>query len=203
MNVVSEVTEAGSRGLLLAVIGPSGSGKDTLIRLAREAFSGDAKVLFVRRTVTREADRGAEDHDTLTPADFGEVERNGEFAVTWDAHGLRYGLPSGALSFVNAGGIAVANCSRRAMATVMAVFPQVRLIRLHADAEILARRLANRGREPLEEIRARVSRTVEETEALEKVVLIDNSGPLEDAAEAFIDVIAAARRDIDRLCGSS
>ena len=57
-------------GAFVAVVGPSGAGKDTLIAHARAALADEPQVEFVRRVITRLADGETEDHDTLTDAAF-------------------------------------------------------------------------------------------------------------------------------------
>ncbi|MBN9068791.1 MAG: phosphonate metabolism protein/1,5-bisphosphokinase (PRPP-forming) PhnN, partial [Rhizobiales bacterium] len=68
-------------GTLLAVVGASGVGKDSLIAHARREFSGNGSVLFVRRIVTRPPLAAAEDHDHLTHDEFAKALAAGRFAV--------------------------------------------------------------------------------------------------------------------------
>src|ERR1700758_459495 len=79
--------------MLLLVVGPSGAGKDTLLDAARRALADDPKFRFVRRVVTRAAKAGDEPHETVTEAEFAARE----FALQWQAHGLRYGIPADAI----------------------------------------------------------------------------------------------------------
>ena len=55
-------------GLLVLVVGPSGSGKDTLMAGAAQALAGDARFRFVRRVVTRPATE--EDHEVIDAEGF-------------------------------------------------------------------------------------------------------------------------------------
>jgi ribose 1,5-bisphosphokinase len=57
-------------GAFVAVVGPSGAGKDTLIAHARSALAGEPQIDFVRRVITRPSDGQTEDHDTLADAEF-------------------------------------------------------------------------------------------------------------------------------------
>ncbi len=176
-------------GTFVAVVGPSGAGKDSLIRHAQKSFAGDDRLMFVRRTVTRQADPGAEDHDSMSAADFDAAEADGAFAVTWRAHGLAYGIPVAALDHVRQGGIAVANCSRSALAAIRDKFGGLAVIHVTAPPEILARRIAARGREPAGEIEARIRREASGLEQIGNVVTIDNGGELELAAVRFNDCL--------------
>ena len=66
-----------------------------------------------------------EDHDTTTDAEFARREAHGDFALTWRAHGLAYGVPLAALSAVESGVIAVCNLSRGALSDARRRFPRV------------------------------------------------------------------------------
>ncbi len=70
-------------GAFVAVVGPSGAGKDTLIAHAKAALADEPPVEFVRRVITRPSDGATEDHDTLTEAEFLEALANGAFALAW------------------------------------------------------------------------------------------------------------------------
>ena len=75
-------------GHLVLVVGPSGAGKDTLLNLARTHFASREDVVFQRRVITRPADT-TEDHEPVTEAEFA----GRDFALSWRAHGLCYGIP--------------------------------------------------------------------------------------------------------------
>ncbi|MGE3917845.1 MAG: hypothetical protein AB7F78_19290 [Hyphomicrobiaceae bacterium] len=91
-------------GCLVVVVGPSGAGKDTLIRGAQVRLADDPRVRFVRRAITRPVD-GSEDHESVSEADFEARYCAGEFALSWMAHGLSYGVPVEALRQVHDGRI--------------------------------------------------------------------------------------------------
>ena len=55
-----EACSVGGKGLLVVVVGPSGAGKDTLMRAAAEHFEGRPDVHFVQRAITRPAEAGGE-----------------------------------------------------------------------------------------------------------------------------------------------
>ena len=96
-------------GAFVAVVGPSGSGKDTLIGHARRRLTDETAAVFVRRVVTRPSDPAFEDHDTLTAAAFDAALGAGEFSLAWEAHGLKYGLPASVDRMLEEGRVAIAN----------------------------------------------------------------------------------------------
>src|SRR5437879_2528525 len=113
-------------GLLILVVGPSGAGKDTLIARARAALSPEPDFVFARRVVTRPS--GAwEEHDRLTPQAFAEALARGRFALTWNAHGLHYGLPREIDEPISRGCRVVCNVSRQIVGAAGQYYRQVRV----------------------------------------------------------------------------
>lgn len=142
-------------GRLVAIVGPSGSGKDTLMAgLAAQ----DARVVLARRAITRPRDAGGEDHDALDPAAFAARAAQGDFLVHWHAHGLDYGIPRDVLVDVARGKVVLFNGSRAALAAARAAFPRLEVVMITAPPAVLAARLAARGREGAADIAQRLAR---------------------------------------------
>ena len=120
-------------GAFVAVVGPSGAGKDTLIAHARAALADEPQVEFVRRVITRPSDGETEDHDTLADAEFLEAQAEGAFALAWEAHGLRYGLPASVDRAIENGHVAVANVSRGALPALRQRYANVAVVEITAD----------------------------------------------------------------------
>jgi ribose 1,5-bisphosphokinase len=132
-------------GRFVLVVGPSGGGKDTLIALAKKACRGDPSIVFPRRIVTREAS-AAEDHDSLDDDAFDRAASAGGFAISWQAHGLKYAITGSAADDIRAGHIVMCNVSRAVVAKVRAHYVNVDVVLVTAPTEILAARLASRAR---------------------------------------------------------
>ena len=166
--------------VLILVVGPSGAGKDTVLGMARQALAGDPRFRFVRRVITRPADAGAEDHESVSEADF--LQRT--FALQWQAHGLHYGIPLDVIDDIARGVGVVANVSRGVIAQAASRFP-TRVIEVTAPPDILARRLAERGRETAADVAKRLARDV----AIPHHVPFDtvmNNGTPAAAADRFV-----------------
>ena len=178
-----------SAGVLIPVVGPSGAGKDALIALARRAYAGNRWVVFAQRVVTRDADPEAEAHSTASEREFATLEAAGAFAVSWRAHGHAYGIPAAIDEDLGSGRVVVVNVSRDVVAPLRRRYQRVHVVHVTAGPEVLAARLRLRGRESEAEIMRRVSRP-NGLRPDPPVTVIDNSGALADAADAFLAVLS-------------
>ena len=171
--------------MLLLVVGPSGAGKDSLLNAAREAFRDDPRIAFARRVITRPADPYGENHEPVSETEFAARD----FALSWSAHGLRYGIPRVAL---DAAPVVVVNVSRGVIADAAHRY-DVRVIEVTAPGEILATRLAARGRESSVDVARRLSRNASIPDGV-AVETVWNDGTL---AEGIARFVAALRRVAD------
>jgi phosphonate metabolism protein PhnN/1,5-bisphosphokinase (PRPP-forming) len=178
---------------LILVVGPSGAGKDTLIDGAREALSDDPGLCFARRVVTRPAQPGAEDHDSLTPEEFAAAARDGAFLLSWRAHGLDYGIPASLQELRRDGIAVVANVSRAVVEDARRRLGPVRVVVVTAPPEVLAKRLAGRGRESADDILARLRRAQDAFPTGPDVAIIVNDASAEEGIRAFLAVIRSFR----------
>ncbi|WP_287305400.1 phosphonate metabolism protein/1,5-bisphosphokinase (PRPP-forming) PhnN [Mesorhizobium sp.] len=179
-------------GVFVAVVGPSGAGKDTVIGYARSLFADETRLEFVRRVITRPSDTTSEDHDTLADAAFVEAEADGAFAIAWEAHGLRYGIPAEVDRSVANGRVAIANVSRAIIPALRDRYANLAVVEITASPQILAERLAMRGRESRGEVLARLARSANVALSGPGVTSIDNSGPREAAGQRFVEVLRKA-----------
>src|SRR4051812_42383259 len=108
MDAASVDRDAAMGGRMIAVVGPSGAGKDTLMAHAARFFEDRDDIIFVRRIITRDPAAGGEEHDGVSEAEFEALESAGRFAVSWQAHGLRYGIPAETRDAVDKGRIVIA-----------------------------------------------------------------------------------------------
>lgn len=176
-------------GRLIAVVGPSGVGKDSLISglaAARPALR------VVRRTITRAADPRSEAHVPATEAEFLALRAAGAFCLSWQAHGLWYGIPHEIRGAVAAGQDAVANLSRAALPEAAQVFGRLVVLQVTAGAATLARRLAARGREDAADIRARLARADLPLPEGLTAARITNDGPIGAAVAQALEALDAA-----------
>jgi ribose 1,5-bisphosphokinase len=180
-------------GRLVLVVGPSGAGKDTLLGLAKAACADDANIVFPRRAITREA-TVSEDNEQLSPGAFREAVEHGAFAVNWEAHGHCYGLRSALDDDIRAGRTVVANVSRTVIGALRRAYLDVMVIAITAPPEILARRLASRGRGSDGKIEQRLGRTVDDASTKPDVTIV-NMSSAEYHARQLVRIVKGDRWD--------
>ncbi|WBU61640.1 phosphonate metabolism protein/1,5-bisphosphokinase (PRPP-forming) PhnN [Paracoccus albus] len=165
----------------IAVVGPSGAGKDTLMRAACDSLPGISQV---RRVITRASADQSEEFEPVSEAEFARREERDAFVLKWQAHGLRYGIPRETGS-----GLRLVNLSRRILRQAAMVLPELSIVHVTASPDVLSARLSERGRETAHEIPARINREAEFDPAGLTVINIDNSGDLSASKSAFTSAV--------------
>jgi phosphonate metabolism protein PhnN/1,5-bisphosphokinase (PRPP-forming) len=177
--------------LLVLVVGPSGAGKDTLLDAARVQLAGDDRFVFVQRHITRAAGAGGERHQEVSWDEFYANVAAGRYALSWQAHGLGYGIPMESLQARTQGRRVIANVSRAIVSEARRLLAPVRVVVVTARPETLALRLAMRGRETAVDAAARAARAESAQIDGPDVVVIDNDGALPDAVAQFMAALRA------------
>ena len=177
-------------GRLIYLIGPSGSGKDSLLDAARAPLA-DRGCRLVRRVITRSAEAVGEAAQGVSSQQFAELEAQGAFALSWHANGLSYGIPQEIDDWLAAGQDVLVNGSRGHLQNTRLRYPNVLVLLLTVDQAVLRQRLLARGRESLVEIDQRLARNARFTERLladndPALHLLDNSGPLACTVERLL-----------------
>ena len=161
---------------LIAVVGPSGVGKDSIME---GLITLNPSWHRLRRVITRAPELGGEDYEPVSEAEFDRRKQAGEFFLSWGAHGLCYGLPKSEMDHPQV----IANFSRSALAEADARVP-LTVLNITASAEVLAKRLAGRGRETAQEIERRLAQASRGIPAGLNVIDIRNDGTLDQAIQA-------------------
>jgi ribose 1,5-bisphosphokinase len=174
-------------GRLVLVVGPSGAGKDTLLRLAQAACIDDHDIVFPRRIVTRESTE-AEDNIAVSPDEFRRAGDHGDYAVHWEAHGHSYALPLEINDDIRAGRAVVVNVSRTVIAALRQAYANVVVVAITAPPDVLAQRLAARARHSDGNVADRLARSVDDAAAQADVTIL-NAGSAEYHARQLVRVI--------------
>ncbi|QDY71435.1 phosphonate metabolism protein/1,5-bisphosphokinase (PRPP-forming) PhnN [Qingshengfaniella alkalisoli] len=168
-------------GRIIAVVGPSGVGKDSVIR---RLCAVGSNLQCVRRVITRPSDAESEDFEGVSDEEFSARLAAGDFALHWRAHGLNYGVPATELAVISQGVDILVNLSRAVLHDAAESFSDMEVISLTASPATLAARLKGRGRETAEDIGRRLSRSNDDWKrTLPDHVLIHeiaNDGSLDD-----------------------
>lgn len=188
-TVATATAQAGAigPGRLVLVVGPSGAGKDTLLRLAQAACVDDHEIVFPRRVVTR-ASSADEENIAVSPDEFARAREHGDFAVHWDAHGHSYALPLEINDDIRAGRAVVVNVSRTVIAALRQNYANVVVVAITAPPDVLAQRLAARARHSDGNIADRLARSVENAVAHADVTIL-NAGSAEYHGRQLVRVI--------------
>lgn len=174
-------------GRLVLVVGPSGAGKDTLLRLAQAVCIDDHNVVFPRRIVTRESSAD-EDNIAMSQDDFRRAREHGDFAVHWEAHGHSYALPLDINDDIRAGRAVVANVSRTVIGALRQAYANVVVVAITAPPDVLAQRLAARARHSDGNLADRLTRSVDDAPANADVTIL-NAGSADYHSRHLVRVI--------------
>lgn len=185
--MAQDETGAIGPGRLVLVVGPSGAGKDTLLRLAQAACVEDHDIVFPRRFVTRESS-AAEDNIAMSFDEFRRAREHGDFAVHWEAHGHSYALPLEINDDIRAGRAVVVNVSRTVIAALRQAYANVVVVAITAPPDVLAQRLAARARHSDGNIADRLARSVDDPSAQADVTIL-NAGSADYHGRQLVRVI--------------
>ncbi|WP_439140152.1 phosphonate metabolism protein/1,5-bisphosphokinase (PRPP-forming) PhnN [Roseicyclus sp.] len=180
-----------TKGRFIAVVGPSGVGKDSVMA---GLCAARPDLVRVRRVITRDVDAGGEDYEAISPALFAARAAGGDFALHWQAHGLSYAIPHAVHDTLDRGQDALANLSRGMLGRAAQVFGALTVLHVTATPEVLAQRLAARGREGRAEIARRMARPAPDFPQGLPLVEIDNSGALAHAVGAALAALYPEKR---------
>ena len=180
-------------GRLVLVVGPSGAGKDTLLGLAKAACADDRNIVFPRRLITRAAS-ASEDNEEISADAFQRALADGDYALHWEAHGHRYALSQVIDDEIRAGRTVIANVSRTVISAARRYYTNVVVVSITAPPDVLAARLAMRGRASDGQLAQRLARTVDETNATPDFTIV-NSGTAEYHARQLVRIIKGERWD--------
>lgn len=185
---------------LFYLIGPSGSGKDSLLDVVRSQLVGQFPLLIAHRYITRTASSQGENHIALSESEFAQRQQAGLFAMHWQANNYAYGLGCEVNTWLEKGFSVLVNGSRAQLALAQKTFGErLQVIVVDVSAQILTQRLLARGRENKAQISARLLRN----ETLQKQLpgsfwRLDNNGLLQESADKLNAYLLAQMSTTDR-----
>jgi ribose 1,5-bisphosphokinase len=177
-------------GVLCYIIGPSGSGKDSLMRYARDRINGAAGVIFAHRYITRPAEPQGENHVVLSEGEFQARAAAGLFAMHWRSHGLRYGIGCELGQWLGAGFKVVVNGSRSYLPEARQRYPRLFAVLIDADPAVIASRLRARGRETGDEVALRLDRNAKFPDLGGGITVIRNDNEVSEGGERLVQLLS-------------
>ncbi|MEN5015078.1 ribose 1,5-bisphosphokinase [Erwinia sp. Eh17-17] len=174
-------------GRLIWLMGPSGSGKDSLLLALREC--APERMIVAHRYITRSASAGGENHVALSEQEFRRRREHGLFALDWQAHQFCYALGIEIDQWLAAGLDVVVNGSRLHLDAAQQRYgDRLLAVCLQVSPEILASRLRQRGREDEAAIGQRLKRAAQPGPA--GCITLSNNGPLSETLRDFSALLA-------------
>lgn len=176
-------------GRLFYVVGPSGVGKDSLLRWVRDHLDQQPGVRFATRAITR-ATHPSEEHEPISVDDFWQEASQGGFSMIWQANGACYAVRRGVEADLLAGYDVVVNGSREYVPRVAQAFPDAQVVWITAAPGIIEQRLVARQRETGAALLQRVRRsTAFSAPVAHNTIHLDNSGPIELAGTRLLALL--------------
>lgn len=179
-------------GRLIYLMGPSGAGKDTLIDAAKPSLR-ELGCEVARRVITRSAESVGEDAHEVSVEEFERQAARGDFALSWRANGLGYGIPAQIDQWLAQGRHVLVNGSRGYLSQAWQRYPDLIAIVLTVNTEVLRQRLLRRAREDLSEIENRLRRNEQFADSAwleeQQVVRLDNSAQLQDTLQYLLEIL--------------
>ncbi|MCL2655890.1 MAG: phosphonate metabolism protein/1,5-bisphosphokinase (PRPP-forming) PhnN [Betaproteobacteria bacterium] len=182
------------RAPLIYLVGASGSGKDSLMRYARQHLAGEPGICFAHRYITRPAEAGGENHVALSADEFTSRRNSGLFALHWESHGLSYGIGIEINQWLGKGVSVVINGSRGYLPEARRRYPEILPVWIEVSPEVLHQRLLARGRESPAEVERRLARHRAMPTVLRAGETIRNDGELEKAGKSLVALISQRSR---------
>jgi len=172
---------------LYFLVGPSGAGKDTLLRELKKYSYAETQPLVAHRYITRAPLDGDENHIELSAFDFNRRQESGLFLFNWESHGHQYAIGREVKKWVKSGHNVIINGSREYLATAREILPAVVPIWIRVSEQVLRERLISRGRETADQIEQRIQRN-RQLESLRprNCILIYNDQTIEDCVGQII-----------------
>ena len=186
-----------SKGLIIVISGPAGSGKGTVIKILREMIPSLRVSVSATTREPRPGEVEGVHYYYVTKEKFEEMIATGEILEHTYYCDNYYGTPKSELERISSeGGDVILEIDVNGAMQVKKLFPDsIAVMLTPPDAKTLEARLRGRGTETEEVIRRRLARAKEELELLSEYdyVALNNDGKAEECAELLRGMIEAER----------
>jgi len=179
-------------GLLILVVGNSGSGKDSIMKGVKERFPSELKSLYLTQRFITRPSSDTEGNIAVTPEDFKKMSLQGEFALEWHIYGLDYGVPIEIDDWMKKGHPVLVNVSRSIVKKARDIYQNILVIFIEVPFQITLKRVKERARESGRRLEERIQRAKTNQTFPDADFIVDNSGDLEDAINKFLNYLLTA-----------
>jgi guanylate kinase len=189
-----------SNRLLIVLSGPSGVGKDALLRRMKEQKYPFHYVVTVTSRPRREGERDGVDYRFVSQREFQQMIDNGELLEWANVYGNYYGVPRKEISQALSKGMdVIVKVDVQGAATIKRILPQAVSIFLRPPSmEELERRLRQRHSESAKDLALRLQKAEEEMKSLPLFdhVLTSYQGKLDEAISQIQAIVTAEKRQV-------
>jgi len=189
-----------SNRLLIVLSGPSGVGKDALLRRMKEQKYPFHYVVTVTSRPRREGEKDGVDYRFVSQREFQQMIDNGELLEWANVYGNYYGVPRKEISqALSKGKDVIVKVDVQGAATIKRILPQAVCIFLRPPSmEELERRLRQRHSESAKDLALRLQKAEEEMKSLPLFdhVLTSYQGKLDELISQIQSTVAAEKRQV-------
>ena len=190
-----------SNQLLIVLSGPSGVGKDALLKRMKEQKYPFHYVVTVTSRPPREGERDGVDYHFISQQEFQQMIDNGEFLEWANVYGNYYGVPRKEISqALTKGKDVIVKVDVQGAATIKRILPQAVFIFLKPPSmEELEKRLRQRHTESDEDLALRLQKAEEEMKKLPLFdhVLTSYEGKLDEVISQIQAIVTAEKRRVE------
>jgi len=181
-------------GMLILVVGNSGSGKDSIMRGVKEKYPSNLKELYLTQRYITRPYSDTENYIAIKPEDFKKLSLQGEFVLEWHIYGLDYGVPIEIDGWLEKGHPVLVNVSREIIKKARSMYQNILVVFIDVPFEITLKRVKERARESGARLEERILRASQNQTIPDADFIVDNSGDLQDAINQFLNYLISIIR---------
>ena len=189
-----------SNQLLIVLSGPSGVGKDALLKKMKEQKYPFHYVVTVTSRPRRKGERDGVDYHFISQQEFQQMIDNGELLEWANVYGNYYGVPRREISqALSKGKDVIVKVDVQGAKTIKQILPQAVFIFLRPPSmEELEKRLRQRHSESARDLAVRLRKAEEEMDSLPLFdhVLTSYQGKLDEVISQVQAIVAAEKRRV-------
>ncbi|MBY9016758.1 MAG: phosphonate metabolism protein/1,5-bisphosphokinase (PRPP-forming) PhnN [Candidatus Lokiarchaeota archaeon] len=176
-------------GLLILVIGNSGSGKDSIISEVVKRFPSNLKEIHLTQRYITRASSEKEKSIAISPKIFKEMSLHNKFTLEWHIYDLDYGVPIDIDDWLKKGDPVIVNVSRTVVKKARSIYRNILVVFIKVPFEITFQRIKERARESGKQLQERIQRAKDNQTFPDADFIVDNSGELESAIDQFLSYL--------------